>query len=490
MANKEWLLIISVILVTERHRYIMNKQRIIERGPMTKTAIETRDERLGIPKGETLVNLDQKLTSARCRLMASEPFYGHIALGMDWKPNEMHWHEKEARTMGVWIKSNGSIECIWYPGFVAKCSLEELICVVKHELEHIVRLHCIRRDSRDPKIWNIAADMCVNGKRSRPQISCQSDSKVILPLDGNCIWLPEEWDHNGAEHLYHDMETNNKCPNCGKPHRKKGNGQQGQEGQGQGDDEDQDGQGQGDDGNQEGGNGGHSHSKDGEHCDCGGCGQMVGDHTVWQSTEVSQEEARQIVKGIVENAVEKSQGKVPGHLQGAVDNLKDPVVPWSYLLRNFLGRHCGNKRSTYSRANRRFDAFGVKGYSKRAAGEGVVIIDTSGSISQEELGAFFGEIEAISAKSRIHLLQWDAEFQGYSLYRRRDWKKIKINGRGGTDMAGPVEWICENIPMPDFVVMLTDGWCNWATEKPFPMITVITEEGREGPGWGKTVYLQ
>ena len=352
--------------------------------------------------------------------------------------------------------------------------------------------HCVRVGSRNPEAWNIAADMCVNGPKKKPRIGYQEPTtgELIVPLKGNIIWIPEDWEQDGTSEKYYDKLKKKQqsmggcCKNCGRP---QGKGQ----GKGQG-------QGQGQQPGQGGGQG---------QCKCPTCGGdlngdynfggvqggVIDDHSVWNQTDVSPDEARQVIKDVVDQATSKCQGNCPGHLLEAIAELNKPVVRWRELLRQYLGKHAGNQRRTYSRRNRRRQEFGTKGISRHAASDVTVIVDTSGSIGQEELKQFFAEIEAISARSRVWLLQWDASFQGYARYRRGDWKtKVKIKGRGGTDMAAPIEWLCENGLVKDAQIMLTDGYCNYTTDKHFPLITVITtpEGSASVPDWGITIHMK
>jgi predicted metal-dependent peptidase len=208
-------------------------------------------------------------------------------------------------------------------------------------------------------------------------------------------------------------------------------------------------------------------------------------------SDASQDEARQIVKDIVDQASQKCQGQSPGHLQDAIAELKKPVVKWCELLHQYLGQHVGNKRSTYSRRCRRQDTFGIPGVSHHAAASVNVIVDTSGSISSKELQQFFSEIEAISSKAKTMVLQWDLQFQGYNKYRRGDWKSFKVNGRGGTDMAAPIQWLCDNHKIADVQIMLTDGYCNYIGREivNFPIITVVTNNSTESPPYGVVIRM-
>jgi predicted metal-dependent peptidase len=135
----------------------------------------------------------------------------------------------------------------------------------------------------------------------------------------------------------------------------------------------------------------------------------------------------------------------------------------------------------------------VAGISHHAAATVCVIIDTSGSIGTKELQQFFAEIDAIASRAKVHVLQWDHAFQGYGVYRRGDWKRFKVHGRGGTDMAAPVKWLIDNRMVADVQVMLTDGYTGWADKSivGFPFITVITtpEGTTDGPKYGCCVRM-
>jgi len=446
--------------------------------------------------------------NARCRLMTREPWYGHVAMGMTWVPSNMPWLPEQQRTMGVRIVNGHDVQCIYYPPFVDKLNLKELFAVIQHEIEHIVRCHCIRNSHRNPEAWNIAADMCVNGTKQNPRIGYHEpqSSEMVVPLKGNIIWIPEDWPHDQTTEWYYDKLEKSQggkcCGQCGRPMKGKGKG-----GKGKGEEEDDDGQGssggsgsgQGEE-EQDGSGGG------GDESQCGACGQsggdsysfggvsgkVIDDHSTWNMSDVSEDEARQLVKDIVDQATEKCQGHVPSHLEEAIAELGKPIIRWRELIRQYLGKHVGNSRKTYSRRNRRRRHFGIAGVSHHAAATVCVIIDTSGSIGKRELEQFFAEIESLSSKAKITILQWDAAFQGFEKYRRGDWKRLTVNGRGGTDMVGPIDWLMENKQVPDCTVMLTDGYTGWHKPCGFPLITVITTpEGQtDGPGWGHTVRMK
>jgi hypothetical protein len=57
-------------------------------------------------------------------------------------------------------------------------------------------------------------------------------------------------------------------------------------------------------------------------------------------------------------------------------------------------------------------------------------------------------------------------------------------------MAAPIEWLCENKLVKDVQIMLTDGQCNYAPDKKFSFICVLTDSNGSKPEWGKTVLME
>lgn len=464
------------------------------------------------------MDISDKLMRARCRLMSKQPFYGHICIGMEWIKSEMSG-PVECRTMGVRIVNGGRVQCLYYPDFVEKMTLEETYGVVQHEIEHLVRLHTLRVGSRNHQLWNIACDAVVNGKRSKPRIGYEEPTETKLPFKNDLIFIPDDWPEEGSADQFYalmlkQVDAAKKCKACGMPIFEKkgdGGGSGNSEGEGQDEKEDPKGNGKGkgkkeskegdsEDQNGQGGSGGQQKKK----CSCCGqkkgeyqipgiTGRVIDDHSIWNDSDVSADEARQVVKELVQQAIAQSRGNVPGHLQEAIKALTVPKVRWREALRGYVGRYTGNRRKTYARANRRNPNFGLAGFSHRAAAKVNVIVDTSGSVSHEQLVQFMTEIESMCTNNQVYVLQWDHDFQGFNRYRRGDWKKWKFNGRGGTDMRMPVQWLMQNKLIANVQILLTDGYTPWNDESEitFPMVTVITSAKDQvpGPSYGKTVHI-
>lgn len=382
------------------------------------------------------MDAESKLINARCRLMIREPFYGHMAMGMQWKESTMSWLKEPQRRIGIKITTSG-IKAYFYPKWVDSMSLEQLFGAVQHIMNHLVRMHPIRQSGRRQDLWQRACDIQANGRKNTPRIGYREEPKMILPYQ-DLLWIPDDWPEDETTEQYYDRLL--KDP-------------------------------------------------DGVPSTCKY--EPIDDHEIWLQSDASADEARQMIQERARDASEKSQGNVPGHLKEALEALSSPIVKWRELLRQFLSNHIGGKRSTYSRANRRAaNTFGIKGVSHRAASEAVVIVDTSGSVSAEEMQQFFAEIEAIAYKCKLWVLLWDAAFNGVSLYRRGDWKNFPIHGGGGTDMAAPVTYLEENNMIMDVVIMLTDGETNWPPPRKFPMIFCVTGGTTTLPDWGQKVRIR
>jgi len=435
-------------------------------------------------------SLADMLMKARCRLITVEPWYGTMASLIRWKKDSHN-----TPTMGVRMINGGEIECVFNPSFCEKLTVEGLMAVVKHEIEHVVRLHITRSGSdRVPLTWNVAADMVVNGKSRSPRID-------DLPKD-TVNMLDEMSDDITTEEAYDWLAKNNvkikiKCPMCGTG----GGGQGGDDGDGDdGDDKDK---GKNGGGQSQGQNQGGQSQDSGSCPMCGGSceqgggsgggkvveGSWIDDHSIWKSSTVSKDEARQVVKDMVDQATAKSCGNAPGHLEDAIKALDKPVHNWKHEFRQIIGRKAGGKRKTFARRSRRHNHFGVAGHSSHASIPLCVWVDTSGSMSKKDLEMVFTEIEAMSQRFKVTVGQFDHGIQEEPRkYHRGDWKRIKILGRGGTSFHEPIQWMIENRRAGTVNIILSDGYAPFPDEPPFFVMWAIVNKDVKPP-WGKTVRI-
>jgi predicted metal-dependent peptidase len=100
------------------------------------------------------------------RIRGDHPFFGTLALFVELRLTE------EIETAAT----DGHVLC-FNPVFVDKLSTNELCGLVVHELLHAALQHVYRRRERDAWLWNIAADIVVNGM-------IRSETTYELPRGG------------------------------------------------------------------------------------------------------------------------------------------------------------------------------------------------------------------------------------------------------------------------------------------------------------------
>jgi predicted metal-dependent peptidase len=98
-----------------------------------------------------------------------------------------------------------------------------------------------------------------------------------------------------------------------------------------------------------------------------------------------------------------------------------------------------------------------------------VIIDTSGSVSDAELGSALLEVAAISRavggrRDLVTVLSCDAAARvAHPLCRAEG---IPLIGGGGTDLRAGFARALRSRPAPDVLVVLTDGQTPWPSSRP------------------------
>ncbi|MBV6703059.1 DUF2201 family putative metallopeptidase [Kitasatospora aureofaciens] len=116
-----------------------------------------------------------------------------------------------------------------------------------------------------------------------------------------------------------------------------------------------------------------------------------------------------------------------------------------------------------------------------------VVIDTSGSVSDAELGSALLEVAAIARavggrRDLVTVLSCDAAAGTvYPLCRAEG---IPLIGGGGTDLRAGFARALRSRPRPDVIVALTDGQTPWPSAKP-PCRTVVGLFPRGTPSWAE-----
>ncbi|MFI6693861.1 VWA-like domain-containing protein [Streptomyces sp. NPDC050433] len=190
---------------------------------------------------------------------------------------------------------------------------------------------------------------------------------------------------------------------------------------------------------------------------------------------------RDAVRFRVAQGIRARPGNVSKRWQRWAEEAFHPPQPWRELLgaavRSAASGSGAGEDYTYGRPSRR--SAGVPGAVlpslRRKPPRVAVVIDTSGSVSDAELGSALHEVAAISRavggrRDLITVLPCDAAAQlVHPLCRAAG---IPLMGGGGTDLRTGFAKALRKGPRPDVIVVLTDGQTPWPDTRP-PCRTVV-----------------
>ena len=142
-------------------------------------------------------------------------------------------------------------------------------------------------------------------------------------------------------------------------------------------------------------------------------------------------------------------------------------VPWQSVLQKYINTIC-NKTESFWSDKRIKSSLGVNVPDERnlkALGNVVLAIDTSGSVSESELGIYTKELGKLlkpySIKN-LYILQADRDVKTDQIIHLRNPRAIpttfKLVGGGGTNFQAVFDWVSQNIRgTPDLMIYFTDG---------------------------------
>jgi len=378
-----------------------------------------------------------KIVVARVGLLLRHPFFGNMATRLQIKEAEEWCHT--AATDGRAIYFNRK--------FFEPLTTKQVEFVIAHEVLHNVFDHMGRREGRDPKIFNIAADYCVNGQIVRDRIGDHT-------IEGIKIFHDSKYYGWGAEQVYDDIYEKM-------------------------DDE-----------------------------ELAALGQLLDDHIDWGDQDskdgqpkYSKEELKQIRDEIREATMQAAQaagaGNTPASVARMIKELTESKMNWRQLLRQQIQSIIKNDY-TFMRPNR-------KGWHMNAILPGTnfdttidvcVGIDMSGSIGSDQAKDFLSEIKGIMQEYKDFKLKvWcfdtqvynEADFDGYNM---DDFDHYEPMGGGGTAFECNYEYMKDNNIEPKKFIMFTDGYpCgSWGDENYTDTLFIIHGDKSIVPPFGDYAY--
>jgi predicted metal-dependent peptidase len=218
---------------------------------------------------------------------------------------------------------------------------------------------------------------------------------------------------------------------------------------------------------------------------------VIDDHSMWHEGNATEDQITDVVKEVVNKSLEQAQarnaGNIPSEILEAIEKLNHVPKDWRNDLQRFVARQIETlKHSTRKKRHRRYGIL-YPGSKKTPKMKLVVAIDSSGSVSNEELHQFFTEINRIhNLNVEVFVIECDAQVN--NAYEFDPKKPFEVKGRGGTQFAPVFDYIKEHKIEADGLIYLTDGEC-WESslEKPkYPVMWAILkgyEENFKIP-WG------
>lgn len=376
------------------------------------------------------MNRADTLSKTSKDLMMKEPYYGFFLILL----NKI-WYTK-VPTAGVG-KQGINYQLVINPTFWEELSEDHRLGLLKHELLHIAfgHLSAVFKFS-DRQLANVAMDMEIN----------QYIISEWLPTGGIDIdKYPElKLDRKAGCRYYYDKLKQAK-----------------------------------DKKNQTGTSGSDAFD---DLCDqMDGDGEGLPDHSTWDEFgDLSEAEQKLIEKqtqrllGTAKEQTLKKQGIVPGEMENLIqlDVILPPKFDWKGYIRRFTG--ISTKVFTKKirrKENKRYE--GNPGLKIKMRQKMLLAIDTSGSVSTQELGEFMNEIYHIyKAGVEITIVQCDTEIHSIEDYKGKF--ELKISGRGGTEFDPVLDYFEKNAQFTS-LIYFTDGEC-YTNKKPTKKVLWVLSE--------------
>ena len=403
------------------------------------TATDIAPAKLADEKAAANFKLDPHLIN----LMWSEPFFSKILRRVTKRKSD------SIPTAGVLAK-DGQLMMWWNPRFLATLTPAQVKGLLKHECYHLVFEHTTTRKHDPHIIWNYATDLAINSLIPEEELP----EGGLIPGKAFATLTEEQKAKMGEEAVGRYERVSAKIASFP---REKSAEWYFSHLQDVADDIKQE---------QEGQKGQPGEEGDGEGNGPGMPGPMD-DHDGWD--ELSDEE-RELVKGKVKQALEEAVkeadrtgqwGSVPGGMRGKLREMISKEIPWQSVLKQFCGMtRRANRASNVKRINRKYPGIhpGVeRGYTSSIA----VYIDQSGSVGDDALELFFGELKNLARRTKITIYNFDTEVDESS---EREWDRNRTPGIGrtrcgGTDFEAPTKHANKNTHRFDGYLILTDGEC-------------------------------
>ena len=394
----------------------------------------------------TDLQVKEMIVSSRVRLLIRHPFFGTLATRL--KLVEAEWCPTAA-TDGRHFYYNCD--------FFRTMTPEEIDFVVGHEVLHCVYEHCgeygrlmdMEEDSRDMKLWNIAADYKVNQ-------AC---------IESNIGHMPKNAVHDRkfykkyTEEIYAILKQT-----------------------GEGDDKET--------------LDVHMFGPEGDGDKNDPTGRTA---PIKISSQEAKEIKDQMKQAVIQSAQSTDAGNLPSDVKRIINSMTNPKMDWKDLL-NMSIQSLIKSDYTFMRQSRKSMSMGIylPGQKNEEKIDVAIGLDVSGSISSSMIEEFLGEVYGIMQQFqdfKVRIWTFDTEvykesYKEFDPYNADELKDYQIIGCGGTDFTCNYTFMKDNDITPDKFIMFTDGlpWDSWGDETYCDSLFVIHGSDNIIPPFGEHAY--
>lgn len=323
------------------------------------------------------------------------------------------------------------------PEFFWDLPLNKRIGLLAHEVLHVGLDHMHRRGTRDPQLWNVAADYVIN--------YALIQAGYHLPDNG---LYDKKYAGMSTEQVYNALAQEN---------------QQTQQ------------------------------------TLVSGCALDIQypENAPDPGQAVTQEQVTEIILRATTQAKAMGQpaGSMPGEIDIHLQRTLNPPLPWNLILSNYLTEFTKDDY-TFKRPNRRFlPDYYLPSAKSEAICNLAICVDTSSSVSEHQFNDFITkiyEMKKLLNPQKISVMAFNTGFVSEQELTAEDdpFKKLVFKGRGGTRIKPAHEWIAKI--KPTVALIFTDG--EFQQTEPLnpsiPLIWLIYDNPKWKGNHGRTIHYE
>lgn len=208
-------------------------------------------------------------------------------------------------------------------------------------------------------------------------------------------------------------------------------------------------------------------------------------HDLWSESEGSKEELKEKIKQAINGAAVKARaaGKMSSEDELIVDRINYKPKDWKSDLKRFAARSQQIKLDTSKKKRNRRYGIQYPGTIKEETLHIGVAIDTSGSISDEQLNQFMAEVGNIAKYALVTVVEADSEVKNSYTFDSR--KSYAIKGRGGTAYQPAFDYFTKETDV-DGVIYFGDGDCfeEKLIKPKYPVLWAMVGHQNPPASWG------